>query len=138
MHYGKAVNYATCPECNKVIVELITVKIDDVDVYNEASQYDLDSDAYDNPIIKERILIYPKDQKFGDASSIPENYFKDYIEACNVLKISPKSSAALSRRLLQKILREEYKIQKKNLISEIEEFVSKENLPLYIEPVPIA
>ncbi|MCO5164361.1 MAG: DUF4145 domain-containing protein [Mesorhizobium sp.] len=37
-------------------------------------------------------------------SSIPSNISSDYIESCNVLPISAKASAALSRRCLQNIL----------------------------------
>jgi hypothetical protein len=37
----------------------------------------------------------------------PKRLLKDYVEACNVLPISPKASAALSRRCLQNILHKE-------------------------------
>ncbi|RVJ68181.1 DUF4145 domain-containing protein [Sinorhizobium medicae] len=36
---------------------------------------------------------------------VPSIIAEDYIEACNVLSISPKASAALSRRCLQAVLR---------------------------------
>ncbi len=36
---------------------------------------------------------------------VPKEIAEDYVEACNVLSISPKASAALSRRCLQNILR---------------------------------
>src|SRR2546426_11557618 len=39
-------------------------------------------------------------------NEVPEEYAADYREACNVLADSPKASAALSRRCLQRILRE--------------------------------
>ena len=38
----------------------------------------------------------------GDA--VPETLKADYIEACNVLSVSPIASAALSRRILEAIL----------------------------------
>lgn len=37
---------------------------------------------------------------------VPENISRDYSEACQVLELSPKASAALSRRCLQAILHE--------------------------------
>ena len=36
---------------------------------------------------------------------VPAGIAQDYIEACNVLPVSPKASAALSRRCLQNVLR---------------------------------
>ncbi|WP_082077120.1 DUF4145 domain-containing protein [Bradyrhizobium sp. LTSPM299] len=38
-------------------------------------------------------------------AQVPEPIANDYVEACNVLPISPKASAALSRRCLQNMLR---------------------------------
>lgn len=67
------------------------------------------------------------DSKFGMAT--PERYKNEFIEACRVLLLSPKSSAALSRRLLQYILREHYGIPKSNLFDEIEEFIKQKDVP---------
>ncbi|ODM77879.1 hypothetical protein A6X20_18865 [Bradyrhizobium elkanii] len=38
-------------------------------------------------------------------AQVPTPIARDYVEACNVLPISPKASAALSRRCLQNMLR---------------------------------
>lgn len=49
--------------------------------------------------------IYPISASRGPVPpEVPEEIAKDYIEACNVLSISPKASAALSRRCLQNML----------------------------------
>lgn len=49
--------------------------------------------------------IYPIGATRGPVSpEIPEEITQDYIEACNVLPISAKASAALSRRCLQNML----------------------------------
>jgi hypothetical protein len=49
--------------------------------------------------------VYPIGANRGPTpAEVPGNIAADYIEACNVLPISPKASAALSRRCLQSIL----------------------------------
>lgn len=51
-------------------------------------------------------LIEPSSAARGPVPpEVPAIIANDYIEACNVLPISPKASAALSRRCLQAILR---------------------------------
>ena len=62
----------------------------------------------------------------------------DYAEACNVLSISPKASAALSRRILQIILTEQG-YQSSNLAKQINDVLNENNpskvLPIYIREV---
>jgi Domain of unknown function (DUF4145) len=49
--------------------------------------------------------VYPLGANRGPVpQEVPEDIAADYIEACNVLPISAKASAALSRRCLQNIL----------------------------------
>jgi hypothetical protein len=49
--------------------------------------------------------VYPIGAHRGPVpAEVPNNIAADYIEACNVLPISPKASAALSRRCLQNML----------------------------------
>jgi len=56
----------------------------------------------------EELLAFPKGKfrKFTPAE-VPKNIKKDYEEACAVLPVSEKASAALSRRCLQAVLREQ-------------------------------
>jgi hypothetical protein len=50
--------------------------------------------------------VFPIGANRGPVSpDVPPEIAKDYVEACNVLPISPKASAALSRRCLQRMLR---------------------------------
>ena len=57
---------------------------------------------------------------------IPDNIKKDYEEACAILNDSPKASATLSRRCLQGIIRDYWKITDKNtLFNEIKELSVK-------------
>ena len=52
--------------------------------------------------------VYPNSRRrksFGD--EVPDNLKNDYFEACDTLLVSPKSSATLSRRVLQVLLHEQ-------------------------------
>jgi hypothetical protein len=51
---------------------------------------------------------------------IPESIREDYQEACLIRELSPKASATLSRRCLQGILRDFWKVKPARLVDEIE------------------
>jgi hypothetical protein len=59
-------------------------------------------------------------------------YAADYYEACAVLTDSPKASAALSRRLLQHIIREKAGIRRKDLATEIQDLIDSGRLPTHL------
>ena len=78
-------------------------------------------------------LIYPDAQRRAPVdNAVPEPLREDYIEACRVLPLSAKASAALSRRVLQAILNDQG-YAKKNLYGQIDgvlnESDSKKALP---------
>lgn len=52
---------------------------------------------------------------------IPEPIRKDYEESCQIVELSPKASATISRRCLQGMIRDYWKISKNRLIDEINE-----------------
>ena len=56
----------------------------------------------------------------------------DYNEACLILTLSPKASAALSRRCLQNILREKAGIKKGDLANEIQRVIDSKTLPSHL------
>lgn len=56
---------------------------------------------------------------------IPKAILDDYKEACLIVSDSPKASATLSRRCLQGIIRDYWKITKPRLIDEIKELEGK-------------
>jgi len=62
-------------------------------------------------------------------------FAEDYIEACLVLPDSPKASAALSRRCLQHLLREEAKVKPGNLADEIQQVMDSQTLPSHVAEV---
>lgn len=78
------------------------------------------------------ISIYPRGRKVDFPAEVPEKYGNDYREAILVLDQSPKASAALSRRILQNVLRGEFKISPKSLDKEILEFIRLESVPSYL------
>jgi Domain of unknown function (DUF4145) len=79
---------ATCSKCKDGIIEIAP----------------LTGEANSDWLLEWR-MVYPIGASRGPVSpEVPEEIAKDYVEACNVLPISAKASAALSRRCLQTIL----------------------------------
>jgi hypothetical protein len=75
---------------------------------------------YVDPPEQPKFLINPRGANRGPVpTEVPENIAEDYVEACDVLPISAKASAALSRRCLQNILRKNG-YQAKDLAKEID------------------
>lgn len=56
---------------------------------------------------------------------VPKPIVDDYVEACAILILSPKASATLSRRCLQGIIRDFWKISRPRLIDEVNELKGK-------------
>lgn len=111
-----------CPACGELIV-----------ILTEADIYDSVNHGVSMHQRNQEIIIFPK-YKFHKElpSEVQGAYRKDFFEAYQVLDISPKASAAISRRLLQHLLREEFKITRNNLVQEIEEFISRNDIPPYL------
>jgi hypothetical protein len=60
---------------------------------------------------------------------VPPEFAADYLEACLVLPDSEKASAALSRRCLQHLLREQVGVKKDDLAKEIQHVLDSKQLP---------
>lgn len=81
----------------------------------------------------EEIFVYPKTMSRAELSpEVPKEYADDFKEACITLRDSAKASAALSRRCLQHLLREEAKVKRGTLYDEIQEVLSSGNLPSHL------
>jgi len=65
-------------------------------------------------------------------SEVPDEFAHDYREACLILQDSPKASAALSRRVLQRILREKANVTHGNLANEIQQIIDGGGMPSYL------
>jgi hypothetical protein len=80
-----------------------------------------------------KAFVYPQTvaREPPDGSVTPD-FSGDYIEACNVLGISPKASAALSRRCLQHILRERAGVKERTLDEEIQKVIGSGKVPTHI------
>ncbi len=78
-------------------------------------------------------LVRPKGMVRAPLSpEVPIHLAQDYVEACLVLSDSPKASAALSRRCLQRLLKEQANTKKGNLAAQIQEVVDLKALPGYL------
>jgi hypothetical protein len=109
-----------CPECKRPIVLM------------RYGQYKwVDNEGEITNVLREEI-IYPKFFARSIDPNVPPKYQDAYNEANSVLMLSPKASAALSRRLLQNILWDEYHLKRRNLDTEITEFIQLPNTPAEI------
>jgi hypothetical protein len=63
---------------------------------------------------------------------VPENLARDFQEAFQTLEISPKASAALSRRCLQTLIRTQLDIKKRTLFAEVEALLATGRIPRYL------
>ncbi|WP_342437952.1 DUF4145 domain-containing protein [Paenibacillus sp. FSL L8-0436] len=119
---GYEVKSFLCPECNDIIIMLRRGDLSTVGSYYHMNPEDM----------LEEKMIYPRTTDTHLSVLIPEKYRKDYKEAALILPISPKASAAICRRMLQQILREQFSIEKKDLYQEIGEFISLPNIPSFL------
>ena len=105
----------SCPECDRYIVEY-------------------ESSIVDQSVPDIREIIWPKlrSEARPVPADVPEKFAEDYIEACLVLEDSPKASAALSRRCLQLLLRDELSVNQGTLYSEIQEVLNRPDIPSHI------
>lgn len=106
-------HHQQCPQCGQTIIYL--------------SAYD-PSNGSSTP----EALIHPATSERPVPADVPDPYRQDFIEANRVLSISAKASAALSRRCLQAILRDQAKTKAKDLFDQIEEVIDSGKLPSHI------
>jgi len=122
---GYEIAYGHCPDCDELIVLL---RRGLCKAYNKgkSGEYFRLTDS-----ITEEVL-YPKFTARKVESEVPKRYAQDFIEACSVLALSAKASAALSRRILQDILREHFNICYPSLAKEIDEFINRKDVPSFL------
>jgi len=116
----------TCPTCGKFILYLV----------NTAVQTPPNPLPYQAANVLTRTLIRPRGANRPPLPpEVLDPYREDYLEACLVLPDSAKASAALSRRCLQHLLREEGKTKSKDLADRIEEILKENRLPSYLAEI---
>lgn len=78
--------------------------------------------------------VYPAVKLLRAVSEdIPDPYRKNFVEAIQVMQISPNASALLSRRLLQALLSDKAETNSDNLAAQIEEAEKSVKFPSYIQ-----
>jgi hypothetical protein len=109
-HGAKSTKYVvqttSCPSCSKHILSL-----QEIDVHYSVGTNPI---QVTKQILSDRLIVPVGSARAQVAPEVPNA--SDYVEACNVLSISAKASAALSRRVLQAVLHaNNYKGQNLNL-----------------------
>jgi hypothetical protein len=82
---------------------------------------------------RKRILVFPKAALQRPVpAQVPNPYRQDFIEACEVLSLSPKASSALSRRNLQAIIHDKAGVKERDLNAEIQVLIDSGKVPTHI------
>jgi hypothetical protein len=108
-----------CPVCGKRIVWLNDILLT------------LENDGYRGEILS-RTLLYPKQPVYLLPEGVPEPLASDMREAHATLTISPKASAALSRRCLQAIVESKEGINARNLMEQVKKLIALNKIPGYL------
>jgi hypothetical protein len=111
-----------CPECGRLLVFL---RAGLIWVNETEERYSLVPPTRDE-------LIYPIGNARPLEPEVPEPHRTDFREASAVLSVSPRASAALTRRMLQSVLREKFKVGPADLVKEIEAFLALPGVPSYL------
>jgi Domain of unknown function (DUF4145) len=118
-HAGEwGIQHRNCPECGEFIVHIMRG-------FREPSS--------DNFYLLEgldHMLVKPQASSRPPPLEVPEPPRSDFIDAALVLHISPKASAALSRRCLQSVLRDPNagNVRQQALANEIDEVIARGNM----------
>ena len=122
---GYALVYDHCPECRSLLLLLQRGPTRRYQDECEAPEYHLEA-------ARETELLYPANRGRRAPAEVPEPDRTDFAEASAVLSLSPKASAALSRRILQGVLRQAFGIRKATLAQELAVFLETPGLPSYL------
>ncbi len=108
-----SITSSACPECGGLVL-VIETRNNDFGISQVDNEY----------------ILWPLRSARPIANEVPEHIKGDYEEAALVLNLSPKASAALSRRCLQAVLNEAGKTTQHNLSDQIAAVIPK--LPTHI------
>lgn len=115
---GGYLYWQNCPKCGGFMIHFKSGRVIAGMVPTRTAFHEISS------VPEDALLLYAKFPKPPRLSKfIPQEYAKDYTEAYNLLNVSPKASAALSRRCLQRLLREKTGAKHGDLSYEIEQII---------------
>jgi Domain of unknown function (DUF4145) len=107
-------HWMTCPECGECVGRLSR------EAHPGTGRPTLD------------FIAWPQSAARPVAKEVEQRFADDFQQAAATLSISPKASAALSRRCLQDILREKAGVKPSNLDSEIQEVIDAGKTPSWL------
>ena len=123
-HWWVLADICKNPECGRIIVRLQMSSGLGVG----RNLFDVATDVPSGKVVEER--VYPKGTNRRPVPpEVPDEFAKDYKEACLTLADSPNASAALSRRCLEHVLQGKAGVEHGGLQSEIKQVLSTGNLP---------
>ena len=112
---------AVCPNCEGIIIWLVSSE----------STKSVESDYWPGERTEQKTLVWPRHTGRSPVPpEVPDEFSKDYKEACLIFADSTNASAALSRRCLQHILNEKAGvINRDNLANAIGEVINDPSVP---------
>ncbi|MDT3778428.1 DUF4145 domain-containing protein [Nitrospira sp. MA-1] len=119
--WGFDLAHGFCPQCEQLIV---------LRRYGTYWQHDDEFESSRELFSESEEILYPVVRRSKPVDpEVPERFKNEYVEACAVQEISPKASAALSRRLLQDILHNHFNLKARSLDKEIDLFLELPGVP---------
>jgi hypothetical protein len=116
-------SHQRCPECHESIIYLRRHNSTAAAQPNQPQAWPIDR----------QFMAYPRSPSRPIPAEVPSPYRDDFSEACMVFADSAKASAALSRRCLQAILRDQASTVSKDLFDQIEEVINSGKVPSHIQ-----
>ena len=116
-----------CPACDEISLVVTETSTGAITLQNtQARHLQVGMETVFFPGIElNQTQVYPRRMRLQEFQCVSKHVNNDFNEAREVLLISPKASAALSRRCLQAILREKEGISLRTLKDEIDEAISR-------------
>lgn len=116
-------SHQRCPECHETIIYLRRL----------SAPPNANPQSHNTWPVDKNFMAYPRSATRPIPAEVPSPYRDDFAEACKVLADSPKASAALSRRCLQAILRDQAATKARDLADQIEEVTHSGKVPSHIQ-----
>ncbi len=117
--------YQRCPQCHETIIFLAKLPYSQGPSPNQG--------GVPQPHNAKTFMAYPHAPSRPVPPEVPSPYRDDFSEACTILADSPKASAALSRRCLQSILRDQAGTKARDLADQIDEVIKTGKVPPHIQ-----